>query len=61
MKYENIRKLERYINKIEKKEKLETQKDFMSRCIPKMIKEGKAQDQAIAICYNKWRTGDTEL
>jgi len=29
----------------------ENQSDFMSRCIPQLINEGKEQDQAIAICY----------
>jgi len=30
--------------------KNETKKDFLKRCIPQVIKEGKKQDQAIAIC-----------
>ena len=32
----------------------ETQKEFMHRCISAISKEYK-QDQAIAICYTKWR------
>lgn len=27
---------------------------FMSTCVPQVIKEGKKQDQAIAICLAKW-------
>jgi len=35
----------------------ETEKDFISRCIPYVIKEGTAKDtkQAAAICYSIWR------
>lgn len=32
----------------------ETQDEFIGRCIPAMIGEGKEQDQAAAICYSKW-------
>ena len=32
----------------------ETEKDFMSRCIPLMIDEGKPQDQAVAMCISMW-------
>ena len=28
----------------------ETRKDFMMRCVPEVIKEGKPKEQAIAIC-----------
>jgi len=28
----------------------ETRKDFMIRCIPEVIKEGKSKEQAVAIC-----------
>lgn len=28
----------------------ETKEEFMKRCIPELINEGKEQDQAIAIC-----------
>ena len=34
--------------------KNETQKDFMIRCIPQMMKEYK-KDQAIAICYKSFK------
>lgn len=35
----------------------ETEKEFISRCIPIVLEEGTAedQDQAIAICYDIWR------
>jgi len=32
----------------------ESQKDFMIRCVPQMMKEYK-KDQAIAICYKKYK------
>jgi hypothetical protein len=32
----------------------ENQKDFMIRCVPQMMKEYK-KDQAIAICYKKYK------
>lgn len=32
----------------------ESEDDFMSRCIPYVIDEGKEQDQAVAICISKW-------
>jgi len=34
----------------------ESQKDFVSRCIPYVMKEGAAKDnkQAAAICYSMW-------
>ena len=33
----------------------ETQKEFVSRCIPIVIREGKKRDQAVAICHSMWR------
>lgn len=35
----------------------ESQKEFVSRCIPYVIKEGsaKSQDQAIAMCFSMYR------
>lgn len=36
----------------------ETEKDFMERCVPEVVKEGKPQDQAVAICYSKWENKD---
>jgi hypothetical protein len=37
--------------------KNETEKEFIGRCIPFMLKEkpGMEQDQAVAICYSIWR------
>ena len=32
----------------------ETQSEFLSRCIPAMIDEGKEQDQAIAMCISMY-------
>jgi hypothetical protein len=32
--------------------KEETEREFISRCVPLLIDEGKPQDQALAICYN---------
>ena len=32
----------------------ESEKDFIGRCIPALIGEGYDQDQAVAICYQKW-------
>lgn len=32
----------------------ETEREFISRCIPLLIDEGKPQDQAVAICYSMW-------
>ena len=36
----------------------ETQKEFLARCIPFFVDEGKPQDQAVAICYSMWREKD---
>ena len=33
----------------------ESEDDFLGRCIPTLINEGKDQDQAAAICYSYWR------
>ena len=35
----------------------ETEDEFISRCIPVLISEGKDQDQSAAICYSYWREG----
>ena len=35
----------------------ESQDAFISRCIPVLIKEGKPDDQAAAICYSYWTEG----
>jgi len=33
----------------------ETKEDFIERCIPILVSEGKEQDQAVAICHSLWR------
>lgn len=33
----------------------ENEQEFISRCIPEMINEGKEQEQATAICYSIWK------
>jgi hypothetical protein len=35
----------------------ESKDAFISRCIPVLIKEGKPEDQAAAICYSSWEEG----
>jgi hypothetical protein len=35
--------------------KYETEDDWMEACVPKMVDEGKSQDQAVAACLNQWR------
>ena len=42
---------------IPKPRKDEKQKDFMMRCVAQISKEYK-RDQAVAICYNKWKEND---
>jgi len=43
-----------------KPEKNETEKDFLKRCIPELINEGREQKQSIAICYSIYRKSGTE-
>lgn len=38
-----------------KPKKGESERDFLSRCIPMLIHEGKEQNQSIAICYSVYR------
>jgi hypothetical protein len=33
----------------------ETQSEFIGRCVPVVIREGRPKDQAVAICYSMWR------
>lgn len=33
----------------------ETKENYIQRCIPYLVKEGKPQDQAIAICHSMWK------
>lgn len=39
----------------------ETEKEFLKRCIPTLIREGREQRQAIAICYSIYRRGQKPL
>ena len=32
----------------------ESKSDFMKRCIPELIHEGREQKQSVAICYSIW-------
>jgi hypothetical protein len=32
----------------------ERQDDFVQRCIPELIDEGKSREEAVAICYTYW-------
>lgn len=38
-----------------KPRKNETKEEFMNRCVPIVIKEGKKKDQAIAICNSLYK------
>jgi hypothetical protein len=40
---------------------VETEEEFIPRCISYMVGEGKDQDQAIAICYSKWENKDQKF
>ena len=35
----------------------ESKDDYLSRCVPALIDEGKTRDQAIGQCYGMWRHG----
>lgn len=35
--------------------KTETKENFIGRCIPMMIHEGRKRDQAVAICHSLWK------
>ena len=41
-------------------EKGESERDFLKKCIPALIHEGRARDQSIAICYSVYRRKGTE-
>lgn len=43
-----------------KPKKGEKKEDFISRCIPQLIGEGREKDQASAICYSMWDNKDKE-
>jgi hypothetical protein len=40
--------------------KNETQEEFISRCVGEEVRAGNAQDQAVAICYSKWKERKTK-
>lgn len=42
-----------------KPRKKETKKDFIKRCIPEVVGEGKSPEQATAICYSLWKLKDS--
>jgi hypothetical protein len=33
----------------------ESEKEYIPRCISVLIKEGRPQDQAVAICHSMWK------
>ena len=33
----------------------EQEREFISRCTPIMVRDGKSPKQAVAICYGQWR------
>lgn len=35
--------------------KKETQQEFIARCVAEEVRAGYPQDQAVAICYSKWK------
>lgn len=41
-------------------EKGETERQFLKRCIPQLIEEGREQKQSIAVCYSLYRKHGTE-
>jgi hypothetical protein len=38
----------------------ESEDDWMGACVPRMIDEGKKQDQAVAACMNMWRNKEVD-
>lgn len=38
----------------------ETEKDFLHRCIPELIHEGRPRSQSIAVCFSIYRREGTE-
>lgn len=38
----------------------ESESEYMARCVPMVMEEGKAQNQAVAICYSLWRRNKRE-
>ncbi|MGQ4893449.1 MAG: hypothetical protein ACP6IQ_02350 [Candidatus Njordarchaeia archaeon] len=38
-----------------------SKKDFLKVCIPTLIKEGKSQDQAVAVCNSMWKNRNKKI
>lgn len=38
----------------------ETKDEFMNRCIPVLVDEGKDQDEAVSVCSSLWENKDDE-
>ena len=41
-------------------EKGESERDFVHRCVPQLIHEGRGQSQSLAICFSVYRRKGTE-
>ena len=39
----------------------ETREEWMARCIPVLINEGRNRDQAVAICSSMWDRKDEDV
>lgn len=37
-----------------KPKKNERKEEFIARCVPILLEEGKSKDQAVAVCYSMW-------
>jgi len=42
-------------------ERNEKKSDFIKRCVPQLISEGKSQDQAVAVCYAMWEKHEENM
>lgn len=49
------------LNNMPKPHKNENESDYMKRCIPQLISEGKPQEQAIAICHSMFENFEAEI
>lgn len=38
----------------------QNRKEYMEACVPKLIKEGKTSDQAVAVCSSMWEAKASE-
>jgi hypothetical protein len=43
-----------------KPHKDESKEDFIGRCVPILINEGRDKDQAVAMCYSIWSEHNNE-